>query len=246
MGAKAAGAQADAAKSAAQLQADAQEKAIAEQRREFDVTQGNMQPWLTAGTAGVNTLADYLGIGKDKGTAGYGSLLTPWTEQFQAPTDITEQNDPGFKARLKLGADALTNSAAARGGLLTSGTAKNLTNYAQDYASNEYDKVYGRSFNEYANKYNIFKQNQTDIYNRLAGVAGVGQQAASTLGQLGQASASNIGNLYMTGAQQQGQDLLNAATARASGYANWGNQVNNLNNNLLDYTTLALLLSKKS
>jgi hypothetical protein len=51
----------------ATAQAEAAEKssaaAIAEQRRQFDITQRNVQPWLTAGTQALQTLQYLLGLG---------------------------------------------------------------------------------------------------------------------------------------------------------------------------------------
>lgn len=43
--------------------------AIAEQRRQFDITQGNLQPWLTAGTQAIQTLQYLLGLGMPPGQA---------------------------------------------------------------------------------------------------------------------------------------------------------------------------------
>jgi hypothetical protein len=77
----------------------------------------------------------------------------PWTQQFQAPTDITEQNDPGYQARLALGQQALQRSAAAQGTLNTGGTEAALTQYAQNYASNEYQNVYNRALGQYQQAY---------------------------------------------------------------------------------------------
>lgn len=245
MGSMAAGQQADAAMNAAQLQYKASEDALAFQKEQWQKEQENLAPWLQTGKQGLTQLSQLLGIGKDQGTAGYGSLLTPWTEQFQAPTDVTEQNDPGYQFRLKQGMDALQNSAAAKGGLLTSGTAKNLTNYAQDYASNEYNNVYGRSMQEYLNKYNIFKQNQSDIYNRLAGISGTGQTAANTLGQLGQSTAGNVTNILGNMGSQVGQSLIDAGTARASGYGNWGNTISGLGSNLTQLFLLDALNNQR-
>ena len=91
----------------------------------------------------------------------------PWTDTFnyqswQQPTGLTEENDPGFQARMKLGADALQRSAAARGTVLDTGTLRDLNQYAQDYASNEYDKVVNRS----AQSYLMNRNNAADIYNQ--------------------------------------------------------------------------------
>src|SRR5262249_15311890 len=139
--------------------------------------------------------SDNMFLTQTEDASGFGSLMQPFGEQFAAPTDVTEQNDPGFQFRLKQGQQALERSAAARGSLLTGGTMKDLTNYAQDYASNEYNNVYNRAMGEYLNRYNIFKQNQNDQFNRLAALSGIGQTSTSQLMGAGQNAASNVGNL---------------------------------------------------
>ena len=84
------------------------------------------------------------------GGGGGGGLAGP----FQAPTELTMANDPGFQARLKMGTDALQASAAAKGSILSGGTLKALDRYAQDYASNEYGNVYGRAYGQFSDKMN--------------------------------------------------------------------------------------------
>lgn len=152
-----------------------------------------------------------------------GFLAQTWNTPFVPPTDVTEQNDPGFQFRLQQGQQALENSAAARGGLLSGGTAKALEQYAQDYASNEYQNVYNRSLTDYQQAYNIFNQNQANIFNRYADLAGIGQTSAQQLSNAGLATGSNVGNTLLTSGAQIGQDLNNAAAARASGYVGAAN-----------------------
>jgi hypothetical protein len=163
---------------------------------------------------------------------GFGSLSKGWDQTFQAPTNVTEQNDPGYKFRLDQGMQALQNSAAARGDLLSGGTAKALTNYGQDYASNEYGNVYNRALGQYQQNYNQYQQNQTNQFNRFASLAGLGQTTAAQLGQFGQQAATNYGNIALTSGAQQGQQANNAAAATASGYVGganaWGGALNNL------------------
>jgi hypothetical protein len=178
-----------------------------------------------AGPSGVNT-----------SLGGFGSLMTPYDKKFVAPTDLTMQNDPGYQARLKLGTDAMQRSAAARGGVLTGGTAQALNQFGQDYASNEYDNVYNRALTGYQTDYNAYNNNQTNQYNRLASLSGLGQQTAAQLGQLGNQTANNVtGNLLST-AQNMGQDYQNAGAANASGYVGaanaWGGALNNIGGSL--------------
>lgn len=126
----------------------------------------------------------------------YGSLLRNFTAQ-----DF--QTDPGYQFRLEQGQNQIQSSAAARGGLLSGAAAKALTKYNQDFASNEYGNVYNR-----------FRANQGDVFNRLASLAGVGQQATNATQQAGQN--------YATGA---GQALQYGGSARASGYAGQANAI---------------------
>jgi predicted flap endonuclease-1-like 5' DNA nuclease len=175
----------------------------------------------------------------------FGQLLQPWTEQFKAPDAITEQNDPGYQARLKLGQDTIEKSAAARGGVLTGGTAKDLTNYAQDYASNEYGNVYARGWNDYTSRYNNFQTNNANTFNRLAAISGVGQTTADQLGMMGLNSANGINSTLMNSAAQIGQQYNNAGAARASGYVGQANAINggigSVNSALQNYLLLQQL-----
>jgi len=222
----AANAQAQASEYAANLQKQEADNALAFQKQQYDTSQKEFQPWLQAGTGGINQLSQLLGIGPNNGTADYGSLSQPWTSTFQAPTGATEQNDPGYQFRLDQGMKALQNSAAARGGLLTSGTAKDINNYAQDYASNEYNNVYGRALNQYELGYNTFQQNQANQFNRLAALSGIGQTAAGTLGQLGQNASTNTANIMLGSGSTIGNDIMAAGAARGSGYVGGANALN--------------------
>lgn len=154
---------------------------------------------------------------------GFGSLMQPYGQTFSAPTGLTEQNDPGYQARLQLGTDTLQHSAAARGSVLTGGTAKALDQYAQDYASNEYSNVYNRALNTFGTNYNVYNQNQTNQYNRLASLAGIGQQSAQQLGLAGQAASNNVSSNLLNTAANMGQQYNNAAAATASGYVGGAN-----------------------
>lgn len=194
--------QADAANQAAQVQAKSAQDALDFQKQQYNTNQQQIAPWLQAGTAAIGQL------GKE--------TLNGGVPAFQQPTNVTEQNDPGFQFRLQQGQQALERSAAARGGLLSGGTAKALDAYSQGEASNEYGNVYNRALTNY-------NTNTIAQYNRLAGLAGVGQQAQASGAAQGQAGANNISNLLMTSGEQQAQGINNSAAARASGYAGGAN-----------------------
>ena len=234
--------QAGAAEQAQQLQATEAQNALNFQKQEFNTQQQNLQPWLQAGQGALGQLSGQLS------TPGQG-LLTPWTQQFNAPTAATEQNDPGYQFRLQQGQQALDNSAAAKGSLLSGNTLEAQQQYGQNYASNEYNNVYNRALGQYQQNYGIFENNQANTYNRLAGLAGTGQTAATTLGQQGQQAAQNVGNISLTTGAQQGQDLNNAAAATASGYVGqanaWGGALGSSTNNLSQLAMLNQLFGQQ-
>lgn len=246
IGASAAGNAADtqaaAANHAADLQKQEADASLAFQQKQYDTSQKNLAPWLQAGTGAVGTLSNLT----NQGLAGTGPLA-PWNQTFSAPTALTEQNDPGYQARLQLGQQALENSAASRGGALSTGAEKNLNSFAQDYASNEYGNVYNRALQNYQTNFNTFQSNATNTFNRYASLAGLGQQAANTLTSSGQAAANNVGNINLTAGQQIGNNINNAGAARASGYIGGANAITGSINsgvgNLTQYLTLQQLLN---
>lgn len=229
IGANAAGnaadAQATAAQNAQALEAKNQQDALDFQKQQYQTSQQQQAPYLAAGGQGLNALQYGLGLGGTANGSGVaqGSLNTPYSGTFTAPTGLTEQNDPGYQARLQLGQDAIQKSAAARGSVLTGATGKALNNEAQDYASNEYSNVYNRALTDYTTKYNAYNTDQTNQYNKLAALAGAGQQTATNLATQGQAAANNTANIDLTAGQQQGQQINNAGAATASGYVGAGN-----------------------
>lgn len=62
-------AQSNAAKNAANASQQATDATLAEQRRQFDIGQQNMQPWLTTGNSALNQLAGLYGLNTQPGGA---------------------------------------------------------------------------------------------------------------------------------------------------------------------------------
>lgn len=151
---------------------------------------GNYQPYLDAGKSSTNTLSSLLG------TPGQG-LLQNWTGQFTAPTAEQASQTPGYQFQLKQGEDAIQNSAAGKGSLLTGRTMADLNNYAQGTASTNYQNTFNNDLTQYNSAYNTFQNNQNNQYSRLMGMSGLGLNAAngasSTLQGFGGDMASLIG-----------------------------------------------------
>lgn len=179
---------------------------------------GNESPFLQAGQGAATTLGGLMS------TPGQG-LLQNWDQSFQAPTAAQAAATPGYQFQLQQGEQALQNSAAARGGLLSGGTMKAMDQYSQGLAGTNYQQTYNNAFQNYLQNYQQFQNNQSNQYNRLMGVAGMGQTSAGELGQLGQAGAQNTGNINMGAGQQIGAYLTNQGNAQASGYAGMANNM---------------------
>ena len=149
---------------------------------------GNLQPYLQGGSAAEGTLSQMLA------KPGQG-LLTPWTQQFTAPTADQAAQTPGYQFQLQQGEQALQNSAAAQGGLLSGNTLAGMNQYAQGLASSNYQNVFNNALTQYQSAYNTFQNNQANQYNMLSGQVGVGQNAAAGANSLLQAGAQNYGNI---------------------------------------------------
>jgi hypothetical protein len=149
----------------------------------------NYQPYLNAGAGATKTLADLTG------TPGKG-LLANWTGQFTAPTAAQAAATPGYQFQLQQGENAMQNSAAGRGSLLSGRTLADLNNYAQGTASSNYQNVFNNAFTQYQSAYNTFRNNQSDQYSRLMGLSGDGLNAAGGAGNLIQGIGGDIASLY--------------------------------------------------
>jgi hypothetical protein len=223
-GSQAANSQMDAANKAGNFDISQGNAANAYQNNILSGDQKNLAPWLSGGQQAAGQLSSLLAPG--------GGLSQGWNQQFQAPTNVTETNDPGYQFRLSQGLDALQNSAAARGGLLSGGTAKAIDQYAQNDASNEYGNVYNRALGQYQQQYNQFETNQSNQYGRLMGLAGMGQQAAGQLGTFGADAAGNVARTNMATAGLASGAFQNVGQAQANNYNAIGNGITGGLNNI--------------
>ena len=115
------------------------------------------------------------------------------------------QEDPGYQFRLAEGQRGLEKSAAARGGLLSGRAAKDMEAYSQ-----------GMGAQEWGNAFSRFQINRSNKLNPLQAMAGQGQSSTNVL----TSAAQNFGN-------QASANITGAGNARASGYLNQGNALQN-------------------
>ena len=198
------GGRSGAASDAAAATQQATDQSLALQREMFQAQearyaqqQAQQEPWRQAG---VNALARMQG----------GEFAQPSAFTFGPGA---YQSDPGYAFRLSEGQKALDRQAAARGGLISGGALKAATRYGQEMGSQEYSNAYNRALTGY----NANVARSDTGYNRLAGLAGVGQAATNQIGAAGQALGA-AGQSYATGAgQQMYQQGVNQSNALIAG-----------------------------
>lgn len=83
----------------------------------------------------------------------------PTIDAWHMPTwQEVQSSDPGYEGRRKSGEQALVNSKAAQGLVRTGGSLKDLLNYNQDYASQEYGAAANRSLTGWRNNADVTLQ----------------------------------------------------------------------------------------
>lgn len=175
------------------------DRAVGEQRRQYDQTRADNEPWRTTGEKYLGELDNSMG-----------DLNRTFTmSDFQA--------DPGYQFRMSEGQKALERSASAKGRLNSGATMKALTRYGQDFASNEFN-----------NAYNRFTNDQTNRFNRLSSLSGLGQVANQNNQQSGMNATNNISNLYTDMGNARASGMVAGDNRRAgllNGYLQAGSQV---------------------
>jgi hypothetical protein len=183
------------AQKAARTQADAAREAIAQQQRMFDIQNEQQRPYREAG---YSALSDIAGM-KPYLTKQFGQ------EDFQAGID------PSYNFRLQQGNLATTNLANQAGGLIGGNALQGLTNYGQGAASQEFQ-----------NAFNRFQTQRGNIYNTLAGIAGIGQTAQKQTSDLAQNVSGNIGQATIGIGNAMAGGQIGAANALSGGFQGAG------------------------
>lgn len=219
----AANTQANAATAAAQAQLQATRESNAMQQGFFDINQANQQPYMQAGQGAISQLGNLMGTSGNVGAEGYGSLQ----HQFNA-SDLNANMAPNYQFMLNQGLQGLQASAAARGGLLTGQGAKDIANYTTNAAQSGYQQAYQN-----------YVTNQTNQYNRLSEIAGLGQNAAAGVGNAGVQTGAGIAGTTMAGTSAANNYLTSGAAAQAAGQIGSSNAwTGALSSGINQYTTL--------
>jgi hypothetical protein len=180
----------------ANKQSKSADKASQIQMDMFNRTQTNLQPWMQSGQAALGQL--------NAGTAPGGQFMQPFSlDKFH--------ESPGYQFNLQQGQQALDKASAARGNFYAPQTLQDTAKFSQGLASNEFN-----------NAYNMYNQDQGNIFNRLFAMSGSGQNAAANIGGFGTNAANNVASNTIGSGNAQGAGIMgigNAAnTAIGQGY----------------------------
>jgi hypothetical protein len=131
--------------------------------------------YTSSNPTGGATAAPGAGLPSTSNPALFGSLTQPFTAaQFTA--------SPGYQYQLQQGEQAIQNSAASRGGLVSGNALKALQ-----------ANGIGLANQDWYNAQNAYLQQQQQRFNMLQTLSGSGQNAAANLGSFGSQVAGSIG-----------------------------------------------------
>lgn len=171
--------QASAAQNASQTQSASYDKAIEEQKRQYNKIIEMMQPFLTAGAGGLSQYQNLLGVsGTDKQQEAIDALKT----------------SPLYTSTMQSGQNAIIQNASATGGLRGGNVQNSLGTLGTNVLSNLYQ-------NQLGNYFNLANMGQS----AAALQANVGQSTSSNIGNL----LSSQGNALAQGILSSGNAQSN-------------------------------------
>jgi hypothetical protein len=191
----------------------------------YDTNSAYYKPYINNGTAANNELASETGQN--------GSLGRAFTS-----TDF--HASPSYQFDMQQGLNAINNSNSVRGGSLSGGTQKAMSNYGEQQANNGYQQAQQN-----------FVNNQNQNYNQLSGLSQQGLTATQGLGQLGSNYANATSNLLVGQGNASAQETMAKAaalegavnTTLVSGPSNVGSGVGNMVNSGSNLSSLTSMFA---
>ena len=188
--------QASAAKEASQLQYQASQDAAQQQREMFDILNEQQKPYREAGYGALNQI---------------NTMLPQFTKEFTS-ADLIKNLDPSYQFMLQQGLGATGQAMNVGGGGSNVDLARQR--FAQEYAKSGAQQAF-----------NNYQSQQSNIYNRLSNLAGIGQAAQTQSNTLGSNTANALSQLGIGGASALGAGQVGAANAMAGAYGGLGNNL---------------------
>lgn len=166
-----------------QAQQAAAQAGIDEQRAQFEIMMEKMSPYIKSGEVAMDAQRALIGLGGKKDFFGR-YIQTP--EQAQAEAIAQIEQSPLLQAKIRQGEEAMLQQAAATGGLRGGNIQGALAQFRPAMLQEEIDRQ----------------------YQRLQGMAGLGQASAAGVGAAAQDVGRGISGLYGDiGSAQAGQAL---------------------------------------
>ena len=186
--------QAGAAESASQMQYQATQDAAKQQREMFDILNAQQKPYRESGYSALNQI---------------NTMLPQFTKEFTS-ADLIKNLDPSYQFMLQQGLGATGQAMNVGGGGSNVDLARQR--FAQEYAKTGAQQAF-----------NNYQSQQSNIYNRLSNLAGIGQAAQTQSNTLGSNTANALSQLGIGGATALGAGQVGAANAMAGAYGGLGN-----------------------
>lgn len=143
------------------------------------------------------------GLTQEQADAAASPYAGTFLEQFSGQ-DI--YRDPSYQFRLEEGQKALMAKQAAGGNRWGSQAMKDIVNYGQGAASQEYGNAYTR-----------FMQQKEQLFNRLSGMAGMAGSTSGSIASQGTSTAGNMAHNISSGYGGAAGNIGGAGTAQAGG-----------------------------
>jgi hypothetical protein len=189
-------------------QASGQEQAASTQQGMFNTIEGLESPFQQGGVGAETALNQLLGTsaatGKGGTAAGTGLPGGYLTQEFN-PTQANLNSYPGYQFQLQTGGQALENANTPGVGALSGPALKSLMSFNQGMAGTNYQ-----------NYFNQFQTQQNNIFSRLSGIAGLGQNAAGMLGNNGAQLGTGIAQAQAGAAGSIAGGIVGATNSASS------------------------------
>lgn len=199
----------------------------------------NLQnPYLAAGEPAAQTLATWNANGWNTGQPNYLQMAQdamPTTPQAMTQSQL--EQTPGYQFQMNQGLQQTQNSAALRGLGISGAALKGAAAYSTGLANSNYQQQFANQQTLFGNQQtrsqdylnlNTGQQgNTTNLYNRLAGTAAIGENAAA-----------GTGTNQSTSAATQGTYIQGAGNAAAAGASGVGTAATGAANSYLGYNAL--------
>jgi hypothetical protein len=192
---------------AANKQASAQTNAANQQYQMFNTINQQEQPFIQAGQGALGQI--------NAGLQSGGQFNSNFTAQ-----DYLNNQDPGYQFQLQTGGQAIRNADTPTQGALSGSALKDLMGFNQGMAATGYQ-----------NAFNRYQTNTNNIFQRLQGIATLGQNAATQTGSQGVQLAGNAGAATAAAGASSAAGIVGATNAIGNSSVPLGYLMNQQNSN---------------